>query len=108
MAGTRSWGAITVRFCWKPGSPRAETRASTKQSAGSLQETRLNAAFFKNVQQGEARTALAEGWVAQATIEAMMAEIDAWAQRPDAFSTGVACHNLAAAKDYIFTGYAKR
>jgi hypothetical protein len=61
---------------------------------GSLQETRLSAAWFKNVLRGEARTALAEGWVTQATLEAMMAELDAWAERPDAFSTVIACSTI--------------
>jgi hypothetical protein len=70
---------------------RAETRASAEHSAGSLEETRLNAAWFKSVLHGGARTALAEGWVTQATIDAMIAEIDAWAVRPDAFSAEIVC-----------------
>ena len=76
------------------GFVRAETRASAEHSAGSLQETRLSAAWFKNVLRGEARTALAEGWATQATLEAMMAEIDAWAERPDAFSTEIMCSTI--------------
>jgi len=38
---------------------------------------------------GIAGTALAEGWADQATLDAMLAEFDAWAERPDAFLAAV-------------------
>ncbi len=75
------------RLLLDAGFPRAEASASVV-SAGSLEETRRSATFTKNRLQGFARTALAEGWVTQATVDAMVAEIDAWAERPDAFSAG--------------------
>ncbi len=67
------------------GFARAEASVSVV-SAGSLEETRRSAAFIINRFQGFARMALDEGWVTQATVDAMVAEIDAWAERPDAFS----------------------
>ena len=76
------------RLLLEAGFARAEALASVV-SAGSLEETRRAAAFFKNRFQGFARTALAEGWVTRATVEAMAAEIDAWAERPDAFYAGL-------------------
>ncbi len=68
------------------GFARAEASASVV-SAGSLEETRRSAAFITNRFQGFARTALDEGWVTQATVDAMVAEENAWAERPDAFSS---------------------
>jgi hypothetical protein len=53
--------------------------------AGTLEGTRLAAQFLKAQSWGHARTALSEGWVDQATVDGMMAEVDAWAERPDAF-----------------------
>jgi hypothetical protein len=50
--------------------------------------------WFKNILEGEARIALAEGWVSRATIDAMMAEVDAWAERPDAFALEVVCESV--------------
>lgn len=35
--------------------------------------------------------ALAQGWVDQATIDAMAADLDAWGESPDAFSATVWC-----------------
>lgn len=37
---------------------------------------------------------MAEGWATQAAIDAMMAEIDAWAERPDAFSAEIMCSTM--------------
>jgi hypothetical protein len=74
---------------------RAEARASVEHSAGSLEETRLSVVWFKAVTHGLARTALAEGWVTQTTVDAIMAEIDAWAERPDAFSAIMMCSTVA-------------
>jgi hypothetical protein len=41
---------------------------------------------------GIARTALAEGWADQATLDAIADDFDAWAERPDAFTVTVRCH----------------
>ncbi len=78
------------RLLLEAGFARAEASASV-ESAGSLEETRRAAAFFKTWFPGLARTALAEGWVTQATVDAMVAEIDVWAERPDAFYVVTYC-----------------
>jgi SAM-dependent methyltransferase len=75
------------------GFVRAEASASVV-SAGSLAETQLRAAWIKDQLRGLARTAMAEGWVNQAMVDAMVAEIDAWAVRPDAFSAGIWCQTV--------------
>ncbi len=83
------------RLLLEAGFVRAEARASVEHSAGSLEETRRSAVWFKAVTHGLARTALAEGWVTQTTVDAMIAEIDAWAERPDAFSAIMMCSTVA-------------
>ena len=69
------------RLLLEAGFVRTKATSSTR-NAGSLEETRDCAAFFKT---WSAQTAMAEGWVTQATVEATMAEFDAWAERPNAF-----------------------
>jgi ubiquinone/menaquinone biosynthesis C-methylase UbiE len=66
---------------------RAEVSSST-HTAGSHEETRRAAAFLKS---WSTQTPLAEGWVTQATVNAMWAEFDAWAERPDAFFVVTFC-----------------
>ena len=83
------------RLLLEAGFVRAEASASV-YSAGSLEETRRLAALYKAVQ---AQTALAEGWVTQATVDAMVAEIDAWAERPDAFYTLTYCEAVGWTRD---------
>ncbi len=72
---------------------RAEAGASIR-SAGSLEETRQFAVILKSRIPGNTRTALAEGWIDQATVDAIAADIDAWAERPDAFQAEPYCHAL--------------
>lgn len=78
------------RLLLEAGFVRTEAGASV-QSAGSLEETRRQAAFFKSQLAGLARTALAEGWLDEATVEAIAADFDVWAERPDAFYAGIWC-----------------
>jgi ubiquinone/menaquinone biosynthesis C-methylase UbiE len=78
------------RLLLEAGFARAEAGASI-DSAGSTKEARRHAAFLKAQLWGVARTALAQGWTEQATVDAAAAEIDAWAQRPDAFSATTWC-----------------
>jgi len=82
------------RLLLEAGFARAEARGSV-ESAGTLEETLRHGVFLKAQVQGLARTAVAEGWIDQATVEAVMAEIDVWAQRPDAFSATTWCEALA-------------
>jgi SAM-dependent methyltransferase len=68
------------------GFAKAEASASV-WSAGSLNETRHRARWFKAQLTGVARTALAERWIDQETVDAISSELDAWAERRDAFSS---------------------
>ncbi len=81
------------RLLLEAGFVRAEAGASI-QSAGSLEETRHFAVILKARIPGNARTALGEGWIDQATVDAIEAAIDAWADRPDAFQAEPYCHAL--------------
>ena len=81
------------RLLLEAGFVRAEASASI-MSEGSLEETRNFAVFLKAGVSRSARTALAEGWIDQAAVEAIVAEIDAWAERPDAFHAGTRCEAL--------------
>ncbi len=86
------------RLMLEAGFARAEARASS-HSEGSQEETRRFAVFFKARIPRQARTPLAEGWIDQATVDAIAAEIDAWAERPDAFHAGTRCEALGWVSD---------
>ena len=86
------------RLLLKAGFVRAEACASV-DSAGSLEEIHRHTAFLKAQLQGHARTVVAEGWMDQATVDAAAAEIDAWAQRPDAFFATTWCQAVGWASD---------
>lgn len=81
------------RLLLDAGFARAEAGASL-MTAGSLAETRSRAGFLKAQIEGIAQTALAQGWIDDATVEAVVREIDAWAERPDAFSLIAFCQAL--------------
>jgi SAM-dependent methyltransferase len=78
------------RLLLEAGFVRAEASASV-DSAGSPEETHRHAAFLKAMLRGLARTATAQGWMDRAKVDATVAEIDAWAQRPDAFHATTWC-----------------
>lgn len=63
-------------------------------SAGTPEEIQGCASFLKAQLRGFAATALAEGWMDQATVQAVGDEFDAWAERPDAFYMDVYCEAL--------------
>src|SRR6516225_8628807 len=75
------------------GFARSEATASVEY-AGSLEATRRFAAWRKAQLGGLARTALAQRWADHATIDAMAADFDAWAERPDAFSATMWCEAI--------------
>ncbi len=75
------------------GFARAEASVSV-WTAGTPEETRRRAAFLKATVQGLAPTAMAEGWIDQTTIEAVQAEFDLWADRPDAFYVETFCEAI--------------
>jgi len=81
------------RLLLEAGFVRAEASASI-QSEGSLEKTRQFAVFLKAMIPGIARTALPEGWIDQATVNAIVADIDAWAERPDEFHAGTRCEAI--------------
>ena len=78
------------RLLLEAGFVRAEASASV-DSAGAPEETCGHAAFLEAQLQGFARTAMAEGWMDQATVDAVAAEVNAWAHRPDAFAATTWC-----------------
>ena len=86
------------RLLLEAGFARAEASACV-DNAGSPEETRRHAAFLKATFEGLARTAMEEGWIDQAAMDATAAEIDAWAQRPDAFAATTWCQALGWVSD---------
>ena len=78
----------------------ARTQASVSVwSAGTPEEIRSRTVFFKAAVQGLGPTALAEGWIDQTTLDAVQAEFDAWAVRPDAFYVETFCEALGWVSD---------
>lgn len=75
------------------GFVHAEASASV-ESMGTLAETRRYAALVRSMMPGTAQTALTEGWADQAALDAMLAGVDAWAERPDAFYANVWCETI--------------
>ena len=65
-------------------------RASV-DSAGTPETVQRHAAFLKAQLVGLARTAVAQAWMDPAQVDATLAEIDAWTQRPDAFAATTWC-----------------
>ena len=78
------------RILLDAGFARAEASVSA-WSAGTPEETQHRAAFLKAQLKGMAPTALAEGWMDQTMVGAVAAEIDAWAERPDALYVETLC-----------------
>jgi SAM-dependent methyltransferase len=85
------------------GFARSEAGA-TAQAAGKLEETRRSATLMKAVWQGVAQTALAQGWADQVSLDAMLADVDAWAEQPGAFHVAVLCHAIGWARDCVQHG----
>jgi hypothetical protein len=67
---------------------------ATVRAAGSRAACRANADFMKAQLAGIGKTALAQGWADQATLDAMAAEIDSWADQPDAFNATTFCETI--------------
>ncbi|HET9206693.1 MAG TPA: methyltransferase domain-containing protein [Burkholderiaceae bacterium] len=60
-------------------------------SAGAPDELQRHAAFLQAQWVGLARTAVAQAWMDLTQVDATHCEIDAWAQRPDAFAATTWC-----------------
>jgi ubiquinone/menaquinone biosynthesis C-methylase UbiE len=111
------WYAITVRVRQRNGGDpfmgrhhrrllldagfaRAEASVSVASwTAGTPEATRRCASFLNAQLHGFAQTALAEGWMDQTTVEAVSAELDAWAERPDALYVEMMCEALGWVSD---------
>ncbi len=76
-----------------------ERKLTAILSEGSLEKSRHHATFFKAQLSGLAPRALAEGWIDQATVDAIAAELDAWAESPDAFHAATWCEALGWVSD---------
>jgi ubiquinone/menaquinone biosynthesis C-methylase UbiE len=63
-------------------------------TAGTLDEVQLFATFLKAQLQGFAKTAQEAGWMTQAEINSVSAEIDAWSSSPDAFYLDTYCEAI--------------
>ena len=88
--GGQPLGRHHRRRLLEAGFARAEAGAFAL-NGGSLAETRRHATFFKAQLAGLARTAIAEGWLDQAAVDAIAEELDIWAELPDAFSVRLYC-----------------
>jgi len=86
------------RLLLNAGFARAEASVSV-WTAGTPEETRHCASFLKASLRGLAPTALAEGWIDQTTVEAIDAEIETWAERPDALYVDMFCEALGWVSD---------
>ena len=86
------------RLLLDAGFARAEASVSV-WTAGTPKETKSCASFLKAQLYGFARTALVEGWMDQTTVEAVSAEIDAWAERPDALYVDMYCEAIGWVSD---------
>jgi ubiquinone/menaquinone biosynthesis C-methylase UbiE len=75
------------------GFARTEGRARTR-GQGTAEQTHEHARWLKTQIVGFGRIAIAEGWADRSELDAMAADIDAWAERPDAFFFTVICETL--------------
>jgi ubiquinone/menaquinone biosynthesis C-methylase UbiE len=81
------------RLLLEAGFARTEADASVRVQ-GSAEKCREIAGFFKAQLLSMGKTALAQGWIDQATLDAIPAELDAWADRPDAFNAATFCQTV--------------
>jgi SAM-dependent methyltransferase len=91
--GGEALGRLLRGQLLEAGFARADAQA-TVSSAGSLAETREYAGFLKAQLNGHARTAIAQGWLDQSTVDAIAEDFDRWAERPDAFSARIYCEAI--------------
>jgi hypothetical protein len=58
-----------------------------------------SAVYLKTQVLGISRTGIEEGWIDQAAVDAMRGAIDAWVERPDAFSVLTYCEAIGWVSD---------
>ena len=67
------------------------TAGASVDSAGTPETIQRHGSFLKAQWVGLARTAVAQAWIEPTQVDATLAEIDAWTQRPDAFAATTWC-----------------
>jgi SAM-dependent methyltransferase len=82
------------RLLWEAGFVRAEAHARA-ESYGTATATAAFAAFLQSQVPNFARTALEQGWMDRATVDAVVADIESWAADRDAFAVTVWCEAIA-------------
>jgi ubiquinone/menaquinone biosynthesis C-methylase UbiE len=82
------------RLLLEAGFDGAQASASVN-AAGTSDATSLYATFLKAQLRGYATTVLAERWMDEATLEAVVTELDSWAKQADAFVAATWCAALA-------------
>ncbi|MFN8389959.1 MAG: methyltransferase domain-containing protein [Bdellovibrionota bacterium] len=81
------------RLLLDAGFERAEASVSV-WSGGTPEEIRRCAEFLKAQLQGFSSTVLAEGWMNQATLDAVTSDLDTWAEREDSFYADTYCEAI--------------
>jgi SAM-dependent methyltransferase len=81
------------RLLREAGFTDAQASASVN-AAGTNEAARLYANFLTAQLRGYAATVLAERWMDNATLEAVVTELDSWATQPDAFVAATWCAAL--------------
>ena len=81
------------RLLLEAGFARTEGGASVRVQ-GSAEACREIAGFFKSQLPNMGKTALAQGWIEQATLDAIPVDLDAWAEMPDAFNAVIFCQTI--------------
>jgi SAM-dependent methyltransferase len=84
------------RLLLEAGFARAEGLALAPESYGTLEETRGYAALCERILRtpAVAQRAVAQAWVSADDLEAMIAGVRAWGERPDAFAAVLYCAAL--------------
>jgi SAM-dependent methyltransferase len=68
--------------------------SATVRVAGSETTCRAVAGFMKAQLVNQGKTALEQGWIDEPTLDVLVAEIDLWAEKPDAFYAVTFCETL--------------
>ena len=75
------------------GFERAETRTVT-EGGGSPDTVRAHARFLLAAFEGIRRIALAQGWLDEAGLDAIAADLQRWSERPDTVTFTITCETL--------------
>jgi len=81
------------RLLVEAGFDRASATA-TLEHFGTSDETRRYVAALRAFFTGSSRTAVEQGWADETTVAAILAELQAWGERPDAFAARSRCEAI--------------